>query len=196
LLRNKTSTMKKFALLLGLSCIYSFGQSQNENRLTIQPFIISTDLLTPVNIAVEQVFFKRLAIKERYHQLIIFHEVSPYQRLYNTSKLLEVKCYFKNVSEDAINGYISVSTKWRNTVVKIEDYSAPKGRIDYRKNTILGFNAGAAMISKTPIGAISFDGSFGFGMSLPYYSSNALFKWGIRFNIGVGYCLYHKPKKH
>jgi hypothetical protein len=166
----------------------SFSQSQDTivNK-SIQPLIISTDLLSPINIGVEKMVSSKIAIKVRYHYLI-FNQVARSTRMQNQSLIVDLKFYPYKMKTEKINPYISVFGKWRQTNISSDS-------IEEITNAFTGVNAGFLFLMDSPLGKLSFEANCGLGITIPTFSYNSSSRFDLRANIGVGIPLFKMSRK-
>ncbi len=163
--------------------------SQSQDTVTnkfIQPLIISTDLLSPINIGLEKMVSSKIAIKVRYHYLV-FNQLARESSVHNQSVIIDLKYYLNKIQIEKVNPYISIYGKWRQTNVA-SDVS------EERINAFTGINAGLLFITKSPIGKLSFEANCGLGLSIPAFTYNSYSAFDLRANIAVGIPLYKMRK--
>jgi Protein of unknown function (DUF3575) len=192
LLHTKTIIMQIIKAIGILAIMFKanilFSQSQDTiiNK-PIRPFIISTDLLSPINIGVEKMVSSKIAFKVRYHYLI-FNQLARESSIHNQSLIVDLKYYFNKVQIEKINPYISVFGKWRQTNISSDS-------IEEISNAFTGVNAGFLFLTDSPLGKLSFEANCGLGFTIPTFSYNSSSRFDLRANIGVGIPLFKMGRK-
>jgi Protein of unknown function (DUF3575) len=178
-------TIGIFAIIVKANVSFSQIQDTSVNK-SIRPLIISTDVLSPINIGLEKMLSSKIAIKARYHYLI-FNQLARESSVHNQSLMVDLKYYPNKMQIEKVNPYISIFGKWRQTNVS-SDFS------EERINAFTGVNTGLLFITNSPIGKLSFEANCGVGISIPIFTYNSYAAFDLRTNIGVGIPLYKRKK--
>jgi hypothetical protein len=155
------------------------SQEKKGDKPPIRPFIIGTELFSPLNIYVEKIIIHHHALKFRYYQMFPKGALGS-DKDFAESYMLQYKYYIKKVNAENLNICVGLYSKLRRST---DFYEAD---IAIRNNQIFGIHGGANYIMKHVV----FESSIGIGVSTSYKNDPSLAPFDFRANVGIGYVIY------